>query len=179
MSTYVAILRGINVSGSKLLKMAELKTSLLELGYQEVQTYIQSGNVKFSTRKTKPDDLANEIAEMIKTRFGYDVPVIALQKEDLEKVISSNPFLLNRNPELKALYVTFLAQIPSGKKLQELKEIDSGGDEFRVDGKTIYLYCPAGYGRTKLTNNLFEKKLGVAATSRNWKTVLKLLEMAS
>ena len=116
---------------------------------------------------------------MLKDRFDYEVPVIVLQKGDLEKVTSSNPFLLNGLEDQKALYVTFLGEVPTTENLESLKDIKSGDDQFELIGQTIYLYCPAGYGHTKLTNNLFERKLGVKATSRNWKTVLKLLEMAT
>ncbi len=179
MPTYIAILRGINVSGSKLLKMADLKSALQAMGLDEVETYIQSGNVKFSTSKETPIKLAKDIEQMINETFGYEVPVIVLEKEDLESVTSSNPFLVKGDIDPKALYVTFLGEKPSHEKLRSLNEISSGDDEFKVENKTIFLYCHSGYGRTKLTNNLFEKKLGVTATSRNWKTVMKLLEMAS
>ncbi len=179
MPTYIAILRGINVSGSKLLKMSDLKAAMHQMGYEKTETYIQSGNVKFEATATPSALLAKNIREEIKDRFDYEVPVIVLTKEDLQKITSANPFLKNENTELKALYVTFLKEIPTAENLKLLADIKSQDDIFEVVDNIIYLYCPNGYGRTKLTNNLFEKKLGIAATSRNWKTVIKLLEMVS
>lgn len=159
--------------------MAELKLVLADLGFTSVESYIQSGNVKFEAPPSNPSTLAQNIQQKLKDDFGYEVPVIVLQKEKLEQVVSSNPYLNNGVTDIKALYVTFLSSLPSVEKLQLLKDLKSDADQFEVKGNVIYLYCPKGYGRTKFTNNLFEKKLETKATSRNWKTVLKLLEMAS
>ncbi|SDL09447.1 Uncharacterized conserved protein, DUF1697 family [Catalinimonas alkaloidigena] len=179
MNTYIAILRGINVSGSHKLKMADLQQALQEAGYRQVQTYIQSGNVVLSHDTAEPSALAQEIRALMARKFGYEVPVLVLSSADLQKVLSENPFLRERHEDPAPLHVTFLSEAPSAAALTRLEGVTSGPDEYRLHGNVIYLFCPNGYGRTKLTNNFFEQKLRVTATTRNWKTCLKLAEMAT
>lgn len=171
MSTYIILLRGINVSGKNKLPMAELRELLNDLEFKNVQTYIQSGNIILSSNKDK-----NEISELIKngikTQFGYDVPVIIRTIEEWKTVIKNNPFPID-NP--KILGFVFLDQTPKTTTL-DVKGMKD--DKYEISNDMVYIHCPSGFGKTKLTNNLFEQKLKITATTRNFKTVMKLLELA-
>lgn len=178
MAVYIAILRGINVSGSNKLKMDDLKATLRNHGFEGVSTYIQSGNIRFEYSTKSSASLAKEIREIIKNEFEYEVPVIVMQSTELEEVVAQNPFL-NQGADESFLHVTFLDSLPAREDLDKLENIQTGEDQFVVYQHWIYLFCPNGYGRTKLTNNFFENKLRLSATTRNWKTLLKLREMAT
>lgn len=180
MHSHISILRGINVSGHKKILMADLAALYQSLKLKDVLTYIQSGNVLFNySGKATDEELIKKIEKAIKAKYAFDVPVIVRRREEIEKVIALNPFLKRKDTDLEKLHVTFLATAPDKEKLENLKTINYPPDEFELIGKDVYLYCPHNYGETKLTNNLFEKKLGVTATTRNWKTVNKLLQLAS
>ncbi len=144
----------------------------------EVETYIQSGTVLFGATaasvKTLPRRLTNAIAEV----FGYDVPIVLRTAAELERVAGANPFLPAQRDVTK-LCVAFLADSPSLKAINALDPDRSPPDAFAVRGKEIYLDCPNGLARTKLTNAYFEAKLSTTSTMRNWKTVLKLAELAT
>lgn len=178
MTTYIAILRGINVSGKNKIKMAELRDKLATLGLQNFKTYIQSGNLVFSHPASSPDVLASDIKEAIFKHFGYDVPVLALKAEKLREVLEGNPFINQRSEDEGKLHITFLAEEPASEKLALLSNYAYPPDEIIAGEQAVYVFCPNGYGRTKFNNDFFEKKLGVTATTRNWKTSKKLLEMA-
>ena len=179
MPTYIAILRGINVSGSKLLKMTELKAMLEKLGFEDVVTYIQSGNVIFKTsKKNLPEKISETIEKAIQKKFGFDVPVITTSAGELKKVIDNNPFMKKKGIQLDKLHVTFLGTLPESSLVKAIEKLDFSPDEFMIVGREIYLHCPGGYGNTKLSNNFFEHKLKVRATTRNWNTVNKLCAMA-
>lgn len=178
MKTYIAMLRGINVSGQKKIKMADLKVYLEELGFEKVQTYIQSGNIIFSYPDEDYQRIEQLIASQIKAKYEFDVPVIVKVMDDFEYVVSHNPFLTKPNMEIERIYVTFLAETPKIEYLDKLNAMTFENEEFVIDGKYIYLYFSAGYGNAKLSNNFLESKLKVKATTRNWKTTNKLLEMA-
>lgn len=178
MPTYIAILRGINVTGHNKLPMADLRKQLSSIGFENIQTYIQSGNVIFENGKSTPEKLAEQIAALIKKEWDYDVPVIVFEPDYVEQVISDNPFLNGRNEDETKLHVTFLAEEPAKENLKKLEEYNYPPDEIIVKEKAVYLFCPDGYGRTKYNNNFLENKLKVSATTRNWKTCNKLLEMA-
>ncbi|MEJ2193882.1 MAG: DUF1697 domain-containing protein [Ignavibacteriaceae bacterium] len=177
METYVAMLRGINVSGQKIIKMTDFIILLQELNFTDVHTYIQSGNAVFKNKKVTHKTLENKIAQKIFNEYGFEVPVIIRNREELKEVLKNNPFV--KNKDLNRLYVTFLSDEPTKDKLIKLKKIDYSPEEFVLIGKTIYGYSPHGYGKAKLNNNFFENKLKVNATTRNWKTVNKLVEMAN
>ena len=179
METYIAILRGINVSGQKKIKMADLKAHLEELNFKNVQTYIQSGNVIFEHETTSPEDLENEIVKKIYEKYGFQVPTIIKIPSELKYVINNNPFRDDPNKETNRLYVTFLSDVPSSINLEKLETIDYSPEEYILDGKNIYFYSPNGYGNAKMNNNFFENKLKVAATTRNWNTVNKLIEIVN
>ncbi len=179
MKTYISILRGINVSGQKLIKMDALRELYENFGFNLVKTYIQSGNVMFGSEPAKPAQLADSISAAIQQKFGFDVPVLVLEREELKAVSERNNFILKRGEDIAKLHVTFLSAVPD-KFIQE--SISPEGylpDEFYIDGKAVYLFCPNGYGNTKLNNNFLEKKLKVRATTRNWKTVIELVKLSN
>jgi uncharacterized protein (DUF1697 family) len=179
MPSYVAMLRGINVSGSKPVKMEALRAMFEALGFTNVRTYVQSGNVVFEAKERTAAPVGPKIAARIKRDFGFDVPVLVLGAGDLARVVDQNPFLEQRGIDLAKLHVTFLAGPPAAAGLKKMEGVSSGRDVFRSLGTSIYLHCPDGYGNTKLSNNAFERALGAAATTRNWKTVTTLAAMAS
>ncbi|WP_422361787.1 DUF1697 domain-containing protein [Reichenbachiella sp.] len=177
MTKYIALLRGINVSGQKLIKMDALRASLDKLGYQNIQTYIQSGNIVFETSESDQEKLENQIHENIKGTFSFDVPVIVRSKEEWTATFGDNPFINNRNEEITKLYVTILAEDPSEENFKVLQDFHSGPEEFIKVGLNLYLFYVNGAGKSKLDHNTIERKLKVKGTSRNWKTTTKLMEM--
>ena len=185
MPTLISMLRGINVSGQKTIQMAELKAFYESLGYTRVTTYVQSGNVVFDSADQDVSALAGSLEKEITRRFGFSVGVIVRHSADFGRIIASNPFVTHRNEDPHRLHVTFLSALPSAVALNNLKEskdskepIDTT-DEYFLSGTEIFLFCPNGYGKTKLSNSFFEKKLSVLATTRNWKTVTALYSLAN
>lgn len=179
MQTFISILRGINVSGQKKILMADLKSLYENLKFTDVTTYIQSGNVCFKSKENLSDILlAEKIEKAIYKKYAFEVPVIIRNEDELKNIISSNPFLKEKNIDEKKLHVTFLSQLPGNAEIKNISDVDYSPDQFIIKDKEVFLHTPAGYGETKLSNNFFEKKLKVKATTRNWNTVNKLLEMA-
>lgn len=152
--------------------MQELQEMLNKLKYRNVQTYIQSGNVILDSDKEK-QIVETEIKQAIKNQFGYDVPVIVKTIEDFKRTIKENPYPVTNE---KIVAVFFLSDFSTVTEIEINKAED---DEFTILNDVVYIYCPNGFGRSKLTINIFEKKLGLVATSRNWKTTNKLLELAT
>lgn len=180
MSTFISILRGINVSGQKRILMRDLRELFEKLDFKQVQTYIQSGNVVFENNTQTPNsELAMRIEKAIEKEFNFHVPTIIRSKEELERIISSNPFLKDRSIDLKKLHVTFLSEVPTKENAENIVKTDFLPDQFVIKDKNIFLHIPENYGVTKLSNSFFERKLKVTATTRNWNTLNKLLEMAS
>jgi uncharacterized protein (DUF1697 family) len=173
------MLRGINVSGSKPVKMEALRASFEALEFKKVRTYVQSGNVVFEAKEHAAARLAQKIVARIKRDFGFDVPVLVLSAGELARIVGENPFVEQRGVDLTKLHVTFLAGAPAAAGLKKMEGVSSGRDSFRCLGQAIYLACPDGYGNTKLTNNAFERALGAPATTRNWKTVTTLAAMTA
>ncbi len=178
MPTYIAILRGINVSGKNKIKMAALREVLQQLNIENVRTYIQSGNIIFQKEATDHGDLEEMIHHTIFESFGLTVPVIIRTEKEWQETIAQNPFL-EKGYDTGKQYFLFLKQSPEEEYVEKLKVQDFGEDEWVVIGRALYFYCPGSYGKTKFSNNFFERKLKVGATTRNWKTVYKLMEMAA
>lgn len=176
---FIAMLRGINVSGKNHLAMPDLTRMVAGLGLDNVQTYVQSGNVIFAAPDQEMTALALRIQSQIKQAFSLDVPVVMRSGPEMQRIHDNNPFLTTRNENPDFLHVTFLAAPTSPARVQGLSIQNAGADKYVIRDREIYLYCPGGYGRTKLTNTVFEKKLGVQATTRNWKTVTALAELAA
>ncbi len=171
------MLRGINVSGKNMIKMPVLAQLFTDLGCQNVKTYIQSGNVLFNITKIPEPELAVQISNAIKRVLDLDVETIVVSLQTLTSVLNDNPFVNARNEDVAKLHATFLYQAPDPAKMAKIEPGKFLPDEFIVAGNMIYIFCPEGYGRTKLTNNFFENKLKVTATTRNWKTVTELVRL--
>ncbi|MBB3697709.1 DUF1697 domain-containing protein [Flammeovirga yaeyamensis] len=167
----VAILRGINVGGKRKILMADLKKLVEELGGTDITTYIQSGNVIFSSDEIDPQVWSKRLEKGIADTFGFDVPVIVLQQQQWQELIDNNPY---KNEEINQLHVTILDSLPKEENKQKLAEVKSGADQYQIINKAVYLFCAGKYHETKLGNNVIEKKLGVKATTRNWKMVGKV-----
>ena len=178
MQTYVSVLRGINVSGHRVIKMDALKKSYADLGFTNIHTYIQSGNVIFQFKKSEPLKIGNMIKNKIFDEYGFDVPVIVKEFRELKDILKNNPFVNNINVDISMLHVTFLSAIPVKSEVNKLKDFNFSPDEFKIIGDVIYLHIPSGYGNTKLNINFFQNKLKVIATNRNWKTVNELCKIA-
>lgn len=176
MTKFIALLRGINVNGQKKIKMPDLKLLFEEMGFQDVETYIQSGNVIFSSKEKSSEKLEQKISSTIKRKFGFEVQVMVLTPEEIEYVLKNNPFIKKKKDNEK-LYVTFLAKSPSDENINKLYATDYSPEEYIIDGSYIYLFVPNGYGKAKLNNNLFENKLKVFGTTRNLKTIKALFEL--
>jgi uncharacterized protein (DUF1697 family) len=172
-TSYVALLRGINVSGRNKLPMTALTALLEGLGYEDVVTYIQSGNVVF-TSAAKEAKVASDIAGAVEKKFKFRVPVIVRTRAQLQKVVAGNPYL-EAGADPSKLHVTFLAAKPTAAAIKQLDPDRCPPDELTVRGREIYMLLPNGMGRTKLTIDYFEKRLGTQASARNWNTVNKLL----
>ena len=170
------MLRGINVSGQKKIRMADLKSLYELLGFGNVQTYVQSGNVIFDSPEQDAAKLRSSIEAQIETVFGFSVPVLIRTAVDFKRIIENHPFA--QEEEIRVL-VTFLYEQPEASTWSELSNYKDHVDKFVLGKQEIFLFCPGGYGKTKLSNNFFEKKLGVIATTRNWKTIHAVYQMAS
>lgn len=158
--------------------MTELKSLYVSLGLENVTTYIQSGNVVFYSNENNESKLTNLISDKIRKIFGYDVSVIIRSKNEWQKLMANNPFLNRNNSDIKKMHVTILSQVPEKIDTEIFDQVKYNSEEYAIRGKEIYLYFPDGYGRTKLSNNFIENKLKIAATTRNWNTVMALNEMA-
>ena len=178
MVIFVSILRGINVSGHNLISMDALRKMYKDLGFSNITTYVQSGNVVFTSTNTDPEKLEKKIAQQLKNSFGFDVPVIVLTIDKLQRIIDNNPFSKDLSKDQVFLHVTFFSSKPDMQQVSTIEEKKPAGEEIAVTEHAVYLYCPNGYGNTKLSNTFLEAKLKVEATTRNWKTTNKLLEIA-
>lgn len=177
MKRHLALLRGINVSGHNMIKMEALKTTLETIGFTNVVTYIQSGNVFLETEEESGFSVGFKIKQEIYKTFGHEVPVIVIAKRDLELCLKNNPFLKDQEVDTKKLYVAFLSKEMSSTAINELKISQFKPDEAVIDGNRIFIKYDVGAGKTRLDQKYIEKKLNVVATMRNWNTVNKLLEL--
>ena len=178
MTTYISILRGINVGGFRMIKMEALRQIFADLGFLNCQTYIQSGNVIFQSNKIDLKTLEKKITAAIIEKFSFEVPVIILELDELMQIIANNTFLNDITKDIAHLHVTFLSEKPEGVNVSKIITVDYQPDEFQLINKAIYLYCPASYSKSKLTNGFFENKLKVKATTRNWRTTNELVSIA-
>lgn len=175
MNKYIVLLRGINVGGRNKLPMADLRTLLSNNGYKNITTYIQSGNILLNSTESV-EKINESIKQLIKQQFDYDIPVITLTVEEIEKCFTENPYLKFED-NLKNLHVTFLRNVPKNDLVENFKINCTNNDSYTIVGKNIYLHTPNGYQNTKFTNTQFEKKLKIQATTRNWRTTTKLFQM--
>jgi uncharacterized protein (DUF1697 family) len=174
---YAALLRAVNVGGRSL-AMAELRTLFDDLGFGEVSTYLQSGNVVFRSRASDERKLQRTIEKAILERFGIEVPVMLRSHTELTKILRTNPYVRN-DDDPTHLLVMFLDAAPKAATAKAVDTNVHAPDVFTISGREIYLHVPNGYGRSKLTNDFFERKLGVRGTGRNWRSVTKLAELTA
>jgi len=175
---YIAMLRGINVSGHNMIKMEGLRASFGALRFCNVETYVQSGNVVFETANDSAPRLSKTIEQKIASDFGVSVPVFLKRSDEMSAIIKRNPFLKEPDIDHSKLHVTFLSDAPPKAAHELLQPLVTKPELFCIIEREIYLYCPHGYGKSKLSNTAIEKKLSVGATTRNWRTVNTLLAMA-
>lgn len=175
MTRYVALLRGINVGGNNKVRMADLRTVAESLGYRDVSTYIASGNVILTEDEGGAADIAAALERRIEAELGLRIRVIVRSAKELAECLAADPF-----PDAAGnrAFVGFLDAEPERAAVDRLAAVESGLDEFRVSGRTLYLHCPDGIGRSKLAERM-GPDLGVAVTTRNMTTVRKLLDLAS
>jgi len=176
---YISILRGINVCGQKKIKMADLKSLYENLGLEAVTPYIQSGNVLFDSENKTVDELKSIIEDAIHERYDYDVPVDIRTKDEYQEIVNRCPYEEAKLAEnATKVLVSFLSEEPTVDKKRELEGLAQFPEKLKIEARVVYLYCPNGYGRSKLSNAFIESKLGVVSTTRNWKTVRKLVELS-
>lgn len=179
MPIFISLLRGINVGGHRKIRMADLKSAYEALDLTDITTYLQSGNVVFRCRQRNSPKVATMLERQIESRFGFEVTVLIRTADDLRRIVADNPYSVQAKKDPAKVGVTFLASRPSPALVRALEEFDAPGDEFTMGREEVFLHCPNGYGRTKLNNALFERKLKMPTTARNWKTVSALKELAT
>jgi len=179
MSEYkIALLRGINVGGKRKILMADLRALFEDLGFLEVKTYIQSGNVLFKSNTNKNNlSIGAAIAKAIEKKYTFDVPIVVLSVDELKEAVKINSYY-TEDADINNLHLTFLSETPDNELLENILQLDYAPDVFDIKGRFVFLNILGKYHKTKLSNNLFEKKLKVSATTRNWKTVMKLLKLS-
>jgi uncharacterized protein (DUF1697 family) len=170
MTSYVALLRGINVGGHRPVRMDDLRALVESLGHEDVSTYLQSGNVVFRSALRDTDEIARGIASAL----GGGVKVLMRTAGELASVVAGNPY----TSDVGHLHVTFLADAPEPTLVAALAGDRFAPDAFQLLGREVYVHAPNGYGRSKLDNAFFERALGVSATTRNWRTVTALARLA-
>ncbi|MCI4140634.1 MULTISPECIES: DUF1697 domain-containing protein [Streptomyces] len=175
---YAALLRGINVGGGKKVPMAELRGLLESLGLQDVRTYLQSGQAAFAAGHGDEESLAADLSGALAGRFGFDVDVIVRDHAYLRSVLDDCPFPAG-TLEPKQLHVVYFSAPVTEDRFAEIDRAAYLPEEFRLGDRALYLYVPDGLGRSKLAEHVSKPRLnkGVVATSRNWNTVRKLVEM--
>ena len=175
MIKYIALFRGINVGGNNVIPMSELKELLSKCNFEDVKTYIQSGNVVFSTAITDWKIIERKIKQAVEAKNNFKPDVIVIDSNKLEKMIEENPFPCDNG---KLLHFFILKSSPDNPDLQELESLKTNGEEFLLLKDIFYLYAPNGIGRSKLASSI-EKSLGVSLTARNWNTINKLSSMVN
>jgi uncharacterized protein (DUF1697 family) len=179
MTTYIALLRGINVGGNKIIKMQDLKAMFQSLGFEDVRTYIQSGNVVFEGEEQSESLISGIIERQIEETFGFAVSVIMRTLDELEQTIANNPFKLTDKEDFKRWYVSFLPAEPSAEALDKLRIYEDGPDQIRFVGREMYVLYEVSVSQSPLFKVSFDKILGMPVTTRNWNTLNKLVTMAS
>ena len=177
MSTWLALLRGINVLGKNKVPMKALASALETVGFQSVRTYIQSGNILFRSSSGNAGVLASRIARLIERNFGCAPAVLVISRDQLASAIRNNPFP-DAHRSHKSLHLYFLAACPETPDIDSLARLDAGREEFKLKGSVFYLWTPDGFANSVLRSRI-ERCLGVPATARNWRTVNELLKLLS
>lgn len=174
MTVYISLLRGVNVGGRKI-PMNELKQLYESLNFNKVKSYIQSGNLIFESPRREIKELEKEIEEKLEDNYDFPIHIFIRTTDELDEIIKNNPFA---NETLKNIHITFLKETPEDIPVDLINERKDPSEKFITKEREIYLFLPRGYGRTKLSNNFFESKLKIKATTRNWRTVNQLYKLA-
>jgi len=175
MNTLVILLRGVMPTGKNKVPMAQLRQVLAAAGFEDVRTYIQSGNALLRTNLAAPE-VEQRVRELIRQHIGPDLVVVARTGAQLQKILDGNPF---QNHDISRVFFTALAQTPPPEKVKQVLAQDYAPEEVVITGDAAYLYIPGSAARSKLSNNYLEKKLGVSATTRNFNTMKKLIELST
>ncbi|HZQ19628.1 MAG TPA: DUF1697 domain-containing protein [Terriglobales bacterium] len=178
MPIYIAMLRGINVGPHKRMKMEKLRATCESLGFEDVKTYIQSGNIVFRAAKMSDSSLAKKLGAGVVRDFGFSADVITRTGEEMGRVSECNPLLREKGVDESKLHVVFLAEKPTPESLKKLQELTLAPDRVRSLGREIYFYFPNGVSGSSLWKHPLDKVLAITGTMRNWNTVNKLDEMA-
>jgi uncharacterized protein (DUF1697 family) len=177
MARQIALLRGINLGARRKVPMARLRELIDELGYEDVRTYVQSGNVVFSGPGGSPGKVARRIEKALAGEFGFDVPVVLRSRDELAAVVAADPLGDVASDPAKYL-VSFLAEAVGGDRLDDLDPDDFAPESFRLVGRELYMWLPGGMQKSRLAKAISDERLGTVATARNWRTVEKLLALA-
>ncbi|MGA8618374.1 MAG: DUF1697 domain-containing protein [Candidatus Sulfotelmatobacter sp.] len=177
MPIYISMLRGINVGGHKRIKMERLRQSFEALGFEQVKTYIQSGNVVFKAAKSSSAALSRKIEERIVKEFGFSVSVISRTADEMGKTIANNPFLKECGIDPEKLHVMFLSEAPATAAVKKLADLTAVPDQCRCVDREIYFYLPNGASKSVLMKSPVDRILAVMTTTRNWKTVNSVHQM--
>jgi uncharacterized protein (DUF1697 family) len=177
-STYIALLRGINVSGSNIIKMADLREMMDNLGFYGAETYIQSGNIIFRSETSDLKTLENRIASGISARFSLSVPVLLLDSRQLAAILSNCPFPDDGISKPVGVYISLMSALPEDRGFPAIDGKTAPTERWKIVDRCLFLNCPEGYGKTRITNGFIEKRLKVVSTTRNIRTMRKLAAMA-
>lgn len=176
MTTYIILLRAVNVSGKNIIKMAELKSHLENTSFHSVKTYIQSGNIILKSDLNKKE-VEKNVSQLIKKGFDLDVQVFVLTEEELQTIIAHNPFPETYPPN--KVYITILDHVPSKENMEKFSNIDLAEEQYVLTNDIFYFYVPEGMANAKLSNPFIENKLKVKVTGRNLNTILKLQNLTA
>ena len=171
---WIALLRGINVGGKNKLAMKDLVATFEAMGFEDVKTYIQSGNVVFCCDETDPSIIADKIKSALLKSHNIDAPILTMRFKDLQKAAASNPF---EGAEPASLHLFFMASAPLEPDFKSMDDIRLDSENYALVGRIFYFHTPDGFGRSKLAARI-EKLLGVETTARNWRSVTKIIELA-
>ena len=167
------------MAGHNKIRMTDLTALYKKLGFNDVESYIQSGNVVFTnTGNLSVAVVGGNIKKTILKEFKYEIPVMVRTPDEFRNIIWVNPFHKEKDFDISKLAVIFLLEQPTALQIDKVNDVDYPPDKFMISGREIFIYCPNGFGRTKLHTNFFESKMKVVGTARNWKTINTLLEIA-
>jgi len=177
MTRLVSLFRGINVGGHQTIRMDALKELYTSLGFKDIVTYIQSGNIVFTSDDADLSQLPGRIEDGFAQKFGFHAKVMVRTSAEFRDIVDNNPFQNQPMKESKWVVVMFLAARPDSRAQEDLQKTYVGPEELCIIGQEVYIYYPNGIGRSKLTNTFLEKKLKTAGTGRNWNTILQLQKL--
>jgi len=175
MKTHIALLRGINVGGHRKVPMADLRALLTKHGFNDVATYIQSGNVILKSKASDKRKVAEKIRKAILDHFGFEVSVLVKTRYEIQSILEACPFPISKKEDS---YFTMMDAMPSKAMVDEVTQIDLPNEEIQIINDCLYFYCSNGYGQAKFNSNRLEKKYKIAMTSRNYRTMMKLLSLS-